>query len=256
MKNSVTYYQTQTAFRVFVENAFPTLVKYKEVGDKSLFDELLLKILPDIRNYINERLASAIAKGHFPRGKYKADDFINQLFIEVYDHLDEVEHEKAFYAWLFKKTNELLDTTITDEEFDEVFFKNIDDYSKAEWDEMAEKYSVDADGDLLMIEELDDLSYNHNDYTLKDVFIEDTEKELIEKIDRTLSEEAIAQHIKMVLHNLPIAMRDSFNLYANKQFALEDIAKIKATTANEIEKLINDTRKVLRTSFFNRCLVN
>ncbi|PHR10913.1 MAG: RNA polymerase subunit sigma-70 [Aequorivita sp.] len=252
MKPNASYYQSKKEFRLFVTNTFPDLIQLKKEGKQASFNELVLKIMPRIRQYINERLNSAIKKGNFSIGKYKADDFIDQLFIEIYDNIEEVEQEKYFYLWLFKKTNELLEETIVDEEYDDFFLKNIDAYSKPEWDEMQEKYSTDGGGDLLMIEELDDMSYNHNDYNLNEVFIEDNEKDLVEKIDEDISEEAIQNHINLVLHNLPLASRNVFELYTNQHLELEEIAQIQNTPVTEVEQLLKTAKKALHLSLFNR----
>ena len=115
MRKTATYYQYQKEFRVFIETTFQDLVKLKEKGDKVSFYTQLLKILPKIKKYIAGSLNSAIKKGHFSKNKYKADDFIDQLFIEIYDHIDEVEKDNHFYLWLFKKTNELIENTIVEE---------------------------------------------------------------------------------------------------------------------------------------------
>lgn len=212
--------------------------------------------MPEIKKYVNGQLKTAIKKGHFSKNKIKADDIIDQLFIEIYDHIDEVKQQKDFYLWLFKKTNELLDDITVEEEFDEFFFKNIDDYSKPEWDAMQENFSTDGGGDLLMIEELDDMSYNHNDYTLNHVFIEDNQKALIEKIDNDLSAEEVQNHIQMVLYNLPYSMRNVFELFAIEQLELEEIAKIRNNTLEEVSQLLNDTKQVLQASFLKRYAIH
>ena len=254
MQTNMSYYQNKKEFRLFVANTFSNLLQLKKEGDQASFNELVLKIMPQIRQYVNRQLNIAIKKGHFSKNKYKADDIIDQLFIEIYDNIEDVQNEKEFYLWLFKKTNDLLSDIIVEEEFDDLFFKNIDDYSKAEWDAMQEKYSSDADGDghLRMIEEFDDMSYNHNDYTLNHVFIEDKEKVLTEKIDKDLSEEQIQSHIAMVLSNLPLAMQNVFELFTNEHFKLEEIAVIRNSTVEAVEKHLNDTKKALQASFFNR----
>ncbi|WP_034925186.1 RNA polymerase sigma factor [Gillisia sp. CAL575] len=252
MQSNMSYYQSKREFRLFVTKSFPDLIKLKKEDEKKSFNQLILKIIPELRNYINRRLNTAIKKGHFSKGKYKADDFIDQLFIEIYDNIDEVENEKDFYHWLFIKTNTLLEDTIIEEEFDDLFFRNIDDYSKPEWVEMQEKYSTDGGGDLLMIEELDDMSYNHNDYTLNHVFIEDKEKAMIEKIDKHLSKEQLQHHIEMVLHNLPPAMRQVFELFTKEELALEEIAQIRNNTLEEVHQLLKDAKKALQVSLFNR----
>ncbi|TXE16088.1 sigma-70 family RNA polymerase sigma factor [Psychroserpens burtonensis] len=256
MQTNISYYQNKKEFRVFVTKTFSDLIKLKKEGNQASFNALVLKIIPQIRQYINRQLNTAIKKGNFSKNKYKADDFIDQLFIEIYDHIEDVKNEKHFYLWLFKKTNELLEDVIIEEEFDDLFFKNIDDYKKPIWDEMQEKYSTDGGGDLLMIEELDDMSYNHNDYTLNHVFIEDNEKALIEKIDKDLSTKEIQHHITMVVHNLPLAMRNVFELFTNEKLELEEIAQMRNNTLEEVEQLLKEAKKALQVSFFNRYPVN
>jgi len=251
MKTKVSYYQKEE-FRLFVTRSFPNLIQLKKEGDKASFNQLVLKIIPKIRKYVNGEFNNAIKKGNFPIDKYKANDIIDQLFIEIYNHIEEVKTENDFYMWLFKKTNELLEDIITEEEFDNLFFKNIDDYSKPEWDEMQENFSTDGGGDLLMIEELDDYSYNHNNYTLNNVFIENNDKALAEKIDKELNEEEIENHIALVLHKLPNPMRNVFELYTNEQLEIEEIAQIRNNTVAEVKQLLNDAKKALQVSFLNR----
>lgn len=46
---------------------------------------------------------------------------------------------------------------------------------------MEEEFTAESDGDLIMKEELTDISYYQSPYTVKDVFIENTERELVKK---------------------------------------------------------------------------
>jgi RNA polymerase sigma factor (sigma-70 family) len=252
MKTNISYYQNKNEFRLFVTKSFSNLINLKKEENQGSFNKLVLKILPEIRSYVNERLNTAIKKGHFSKMKYKADDFIDQLFITIYDNIEEVENENDFYVWLFKKTNELLEDIIVEEEFNELFFKNIEDYSKPEWDEMQEEFSTDGGGDLLLIEELDDMSYNHNDYSLNHVFVENNEKKLAEKLDKQLSDDKINEHIELVLHKMSSDMRIVFYLFTNQKLKIEEIAEIQKKTISEVEKLLNDAKKVLQISLFNR----
>ena len=252
MNTNLSNFRNKRILRLRVEHAFQNLIASKKEENRVSFNTQLLNILPEVKKYINGRLNVAIKKGHFSKNKYKADDVIDQLFIEIYKHIDEVNKGEDFYLWLFKKTNKLLEDIIVIEEFDDFFFKNIDAYSKPERDEMIENYSTDGDGDLVMIEELDDRSYNHNDYTLNHVFIEDDEKELTNKIDKSLSEAEIDKHINMVLNNLPLAMHNVFDLFTNQQFSIEEIAEIRNSSITEVEKLLTDAKKALQLSLFNR----
>ncbi len=245
-------FKSQKEFHIFVASTYSDLKKVRNSGDKESFNELLLKTLPQVKRYITKRLNTALSKGNLPRGKYRPDDFIDQLFIEVYDHFEEIKNKVDLYPWLFKKADELLEDTIVDEEFDEVFFENIDDFSKPAWDAMEEKFSTDGDGDLVMMEEFDDSSYPKNDYVLNHVFVEDDSKEMTAQLDKKLGEEKIRRHADMVLQQLPLPMRTVFKLATEYQFTLQEIAMIRNQSFDEVQQLLENARKSLETSFFNR----
>ncbi|MRH99483.1 hypothetical protein GH721_02960 [Kriegella sp. EG-1] len=174
------------------------------------------------------------------------------MLIEVYDNFDWVENSSDLHPFIFKKADELLEDKITEEEFDDYFFSNIDDFTKPEWDEMEEKFSTDGDGDIVMLEELDDISYNKNDYLLNHVFIEDKSEELITLLDKKLSTENVKKHVAMLFHNLPVSMRKVYELATDFQFSLEDIAVIREQSLTEVSEIFEKARQVLKTSLLNR----
>lgn len=250
--NTLKYYESKKEFNVFVASTYSDLVQFKRENDKAAFNSLLLKTLYQVKRYITARLNTALTKGNLPKGKYKPDDFLDQLFIEGYDHFSEVKNKKDLHPWFFKKADELLEEAIIDEEFDDYFLKNIDDYSRPEWDEMEEKFSTDGGGDYVMIEDLDDITYPKNDYVLNHVFVKDVDKEIIKKLDKDLGEENIRKHTAMVLHNLPHPMRTVFKLSTEYQFNLEEIAIIRNQSFEEVRSLLENARNSIKASLFNR----
>lgn len=256
MENTVNYFEQQRQFHAFVARTFPKLNEFKKEKDSIAFNMELLKILPEVKRYVSRRLQTALNKGMIDKNKFKTEDFIDQLFIEAYDNFDEVADAKELHPWLIKKVDELFDDTIVEEEFDTLFFVDIDDYSKPEWDAMEEKFSTDGDGDLVMLEELDDTLLNKNDYSLEQVFIEDTERELAVKLDQTLDKDRVQSHINMVLNKLPPLMHTVFDLFNRQNFEVQEIAKIKNISIDEVERLLTDTRKKLQVSFSKRFLID
>lgn len=252
MQEKITDCKNQKEYRIFVASTFTDLKAYRSLGEKTAFNRLLLKIVPQIKRYISDRLNTALVKGNLPEGKYSVDDFLDQLFIEAYDHFEEVKAKEDLYPWLFKKADGLLEDTIVDEEFDEVFFENIDDFAKPEWDEMEEKFSADGDGDLVMLDEFDDISYRNNDTVLNHVFVVDHKKEIMDQLDNDLGKESIRKHADMVLYHLPVPMRTVFELATKYEFTLEEIAMIRNQSFEQVRQLLENARKSLETSFFNR----
>ena len=251
-----TYTEKREQLRISIKRTFPNLVAFKKKKDRVAFNKLLLEIAPEIKKYVVSRMRTAIKKDHFPKNKYAPDDFIDQLFIETYEHIEDFSNEDEFYLWLYKKTNELLDDVITEETFDDLFFTNIDDYSKQEWNQLEEKFTAEGDGDLIMNEDLDDISYYKDAFTTKDVFIENTESELIKRLDESLHEEEIDRHIETVLHNLSQPMRTVFQLFTKQHLTLEEISAVQKDSVEKVNQLLNDARKALKVSLFNRYPIN
>lgn len=252
MKNSVSNTQHGAVLQESAPHTFNELVQLKRQGDRGAFNTLLLDILPEVKKFVNRRLDMAIYQGNFPKSKYEAEDFIDQLFIEVYSSIGDVDNENDFYIWLFKKTNELVDQAIAEEAFEDAMFKNIDDYSTSEWKQMAEKFSAEADGDLIMREDLDDVSYHKSKQSLRTLFDQDYEKELVTQLDKELTEEEINRYTEIVLRNFPQPMHTVFELFTKQEFTLEQIAEIMQRNVKEVEDLLREARAILYNSLLAR----
>ncbi|MCW5521207.1 sigma-70 family RNA polymerase sigma factor [Aureitalea sp. L0-47] len=248
MKNIVSNKQGETGLQQVAPNTFKELVQLKRQGDRAAFNLLLLDVLPEVKKFVNRRLDAAVYQGNFPKSKYKAEDFIDQLFIEVYESIGVVENENDFYIWLFKKTNDLVDRTIAVEAFEDSIFKNIDEFATSEWKLMSEKFSAEADGDLIMREDLEDVSYHKSKHTLITLFDQDEEKDLIAQLDQNLSQEDIDRYTEIVLRNFPQPMHTVFELFTKQEFTLEQIAEIIQRDVKDVESLLREARAILYNS--------
>jgi hypothetical protein len=56
MKTSIIYYEDKNKFRLFVTKSYARLVNLKREWNQTSFNGLVLKILLEIRKYVNERL--------------------------------------------------------------------------------------------------------------------------------------------------------------------------------------------------------
>lgn len=240
--------------RIIMKETYSKLVSFKRKENRESFNSELLKVLPQIYRYVSKRLNSAVANGKLNKGMFNPNDFTDQLFIEVYDNIDDIKTENELHIFLFKKVDELLEDSLVEEEFDHVFFDNIDTYSKPEWDAMEENYTQDGDGDFLLLEELDDKSVDKSNYSLNQVFITEEEKQLADKLDESLNKERIYRHIQLVLDKMNMPMRMVFELYANEGLTTEEIAEIRKATLSQVEDLLSSARKLLKDSFEKRFL--
>jgi hypothetical protein len=92
MEIQTNYYETRKELRISVMQIFPNLIRLKKYSDEAAFYDLLSEVVPEIRKYIIKRIKTAVQKNHFPKHKYEPDDFIDQLFIETYDHIEHISN--------------------------------------------------------------------------------------------------------------------------------------------------------------------
>lgn len=254
MKNIVHYEKNALSFQAWLSKVLPHLQQLKKENNRIAFDSLMEKVLPEVKQYINRQLAASLKHNKIPKGKYKVEDFTDELYIEAYDNIENLTQENLLHRWLFSKADKMLEDTLIEEDFDHMYIKNIDDYSKKEWASMEENFTRDGDGDLVMIEELDDLSYAKQDYTLEDVFIENIEEAEINKLNAQLTKQTIHHKVNSALLMLPFQLRTIFELSVNQQFEVEEIADIKKMTTQEVEEILTNAKNIIRSCFFNQHL--
>ena len=177
MKNTIKERIWRRTIELFYKESVIPQEQIDTGKDRYAFDKRMEKVLPIIEKYVALRLLEAIKNKVIPEGKYKTEDLIDELYIEAYNHFKKVREDVNLYEWLLDKAKDLIENTIVEVDFNQAFIKNIDDYIHEEWDEMEEKYSVDANGELVMEEDLDDISYLKHDYILDAAFIQNTNYE-------------------------------------------------------------------------------
>lgn len=252
MKNITELKNPAKSFKILAVQSFSQLSKMRARNERENFDRLMAEFMPAVQFYLNRLLISAVATGQLPSGKYKVNDFSDEVFITVYDRFEEVENEKEFRPWLFKLTDEVWDDIVTESEFDNLFFKNIDQYTQVEWDAMEEKFSIDGDGDLVPDDEADEPFFQYYNYTLNDVFIEDEEEEFIEKVSLKIDSERIIRHLDLILKKVPVPLKSVFELSKKLGFELDQIAKIKGISPEKAQEKLKIVEGYVRTSLENR----
>ncbi|MGB5190930.1 RNA polymerase sigma factor [Robiginitalea sp.] len=249
MKNSLHYDQRQAEFHRYVKESFQPLKRLRTEGKSRAFTELLLKVLPDVKRYITRGLRIALSRGVISHNKYKPEDLFDQLIIDVYDNLDEVGESGEFHAWLFQRADKLLEEMEVEEEFATYFYDDIDAYSRAEREQMKEEFSTDGDGDLVMLEELDDISYKNREYLLKNIFLDDSHEEMMALLEQKEGKESPGRLMETAIFSLPPTMRSVFELATEQLFTPRDIALIKGFSVDRIEKMLMRARNLLQETF-------
>jgi len=238
---------------VHLMETYKKLVAFKQEDDRDNFFELMKNIIPGVRKYIKGIYWKLVRTKQIPRNKYRINDFIDELYIKAYDHIQDVKHEENLYTWLIKQADILLDDTLVEGDFNQEFFKNIDDYTKAELEEMEEDFYIDADGDYVMEEDADDMVLaNKHKYTLADVFIEKTDDELIKTISDKMEQERVHKNIDMLASKFSLLEYTIFDLNVNHALTTMQIAEIKKIPVDRVEELLQNVKNGIKSMFHKR----
>ncbi len=218
------------------------LKEHKNRGDVKAFNNELSNLMPGLKRYVKNRLRMAKAKGKISSGIYSADDIIDEVYMIIHRDIEDVTDEKVLKIKLFKAVNEVLDLLMTkDNNIPEKV--DIDTLIAGELKTMEEKITSDADGETVLIEDLDDISYHLDDDKPK-VYILDSESE--ENILNALNVDTNIisgnmdkrKELGKTYGNLPEISRAVLDLYAHGNLTVEEIAEIKSFKTEQVEEII------------------
>jgi len=229
------------------------LKEHKSRNDKEAFNSALHGILPQLKHYAKNRLRLARAKKKMSSGVYSVDDIVDEVFLIAYENLiDNVIDEKGLKVRLFKAVDEVMDRLMAKPEH-RGDIVSIEEVLEQETKVLQEDYTVEADGHLVMIEELDDISYHLDDDKPK-IFILDSESE--ENIIKSLNlDEALASDMDKrkalgkTYEELPDFSRDIFDLHTHARLTVEEIAEIKSIAANDVSQILERVEFRIRSVF-------
>jgi hypothetical protein len=224
-----------------------TLKKIMDTSTQTEFDKKVLAAVQHLHAYIKHRLYVAESIGVLPKNMYNSNDIIDEGVAKLYSQGINIDlEEMAIKLKLFK----IVDNDLNELFKKEAFHKNTQSTSailKEELDSLEEKFTIDADLDYVMDEDLEDISYQQ-DNKHKHLFLyDDNETSVINAFEM---EDISTQHTKKLLGKfytwLPMNVSDIVDLYVFGKLDFEDISKIKNIEIKRIERIFENIKKSFR----------
>ncbi len=236
-------------YRIQIGQYYEQLVTYRSKKDKSTFYIIFVRIIPELRNYIKTRLQEMIHKGHFPHNFYEENDFVDDLFISVYENFDTLKSEEDFYMYLFSEMDFLLKKVERSEHDLHKPLEDIEVYAKAERDKLRERITSELDGDIIFKEDLDDISYSNDAYNT--VFELPMENTITSAIDSDLTHSLTSKQIDAIIYGLPLGHRNIATLYIHFHLTFSEIMKVTEKSREEVGEVIEMVKRTLKSGLFN-----
>ena len=222
-------------------------------GDSKVHIEYEKKVLAavlQVHPYVAHRLYTAETTGIVPRNMYKSSGIIDDAIVRLYEiNEDEIENKSKLKLKLFSLVSEILDELFDKEEFHKYTLSTSQILSK-ELEQLEEKFEIDLDNDLLMSDELDDISYHQDDDKKPSMLYDDAEKNIITALEvldlrSGLSEEK-RKALNKIYNWLPIETSNILDLFVFGKLSYKEIGKIKNLDTYEVKNTIRLVSKNLR----------
>ena len=220
-----------------------------EYADKSP-DKKTLSMIQLLHPYVKQRIRVAENLGIFPRNMYKPNEIIDEVVLKVYEDglhksMNQDELRISMFKLVFDRLNELLES----EEWhkDSISTKLI---LEDELRQLEENFTMDADNDLIMNEDLDDISYHLNDKEGASLPYDEEEEgvKVLFGLDTSENESywQDRKEIRKLYYKLPLTTSNIVDLYILGKLSFAEIASVMKTEIAEVKEIVNFVKETFR----------
>ena len=222
------------------------LQTHKHNNDRAAFNKVLEEFLPQLKRYVANRLRTAVRKGWIPKGMYDPMDIVDEVYLEVFEQFSEADMEPAkLRIRLFQLAERKL-AEIIEQEREHMRDLSIEALMEQELKTLEEHITADADGEVVFIEELDDISYHLDDDKPKVWLLDEGfEEELLEVLDlpkEILQDKAKRSVLAQTYQNLPTLSRIVLELRTRGGLSVAEIAEVRGMDEKQVEQLLAATK--------------
>ncbi|MBD0777959.1 hypothetical protein HPE56_09140 [Maribacter sp. ANRC-HE7] len=159
------------------------LARHKEENDFEQFYSKIATLEPDLKRFMARSLKVAENQGVIDRGYYSADELLDEIYIEVFkEFLDYIDVDKLKTILFSKAVQKIEEKKVIEQETPE--YVSTEEMLKNEMNALDEAFTTQADGDLILNTELDDISYKQATKRPNEVLLDSTiEQQLIKKME-------------------------------------------------------------------------
>ena len=224
-----------------------TLQKINSKTTKTEFDKKVLSAIQHLHPYVKHRLYIGESTGILPKNMYFSNGIIDESIVKVYENgfdidADAMEIKLKLFGIVDKDLDELFKK--------EAFHQNTvstNTILEEEMDRLKEDYTIDADLDLVLNTELNDISYRQDN--AEHIFVyDDSYSDVLNAFDIEDTAKIKSKNLLGSLYSwLPIMAADIIDLYSFGKLSFEEIAKVKHIEVENVEKIFDAVKKSFRS---------
>jgi hypothetical protein len=209
----------------------------------SSFEKKILSIVHLLHPYVKQRLKVGENLGILPKNMFKANGIIDEVILSIYENDTNKNIEiNELRLLMFEITNSKLQTLFDDEKWhkDSISTKIL---LEEELKLLEENFTVDGGNDLIMDEELDDISYHQNDRESHLLASDGSQENVLELLDINDTKIFEKQSNKNILQRmyklLPLQTSNVVDLYILGKLDIQEISHILNGDIIEVKRIID-----------------
>lgn len=209
-----------------------------------------LTVVHLLHPYAKQRIRVGEKLGYFPKNMYKSSEIIDEVVLEIYEKGGHKSKDsEALRMAMFDLLNSKMSGLFKSEAWhkDAISTKLI---LEEELKQLEENFTTDGGNDLIMNEELDDISYHQNDTNPAELPYDESEegvklflgldqlKQFQDNIDRTA--------LRKVYYKLPVNTSNIVDLYILGKLSYHEIATILKMEVSEVKEIVSFVRETIK----------
>lgn len=247
-KRNYLYRRKRTRLKNFHEN-LNHLKDLRQEQTKDTFKKLSKILIHDISKYIKRRIKTTEITTELKIGKFNVQEVLDELYLLLYSNFEDIPNDiKDINVWLYQKADELLDEKLKEYQFNKDKLVRLDTILEQELKSFDEQFTIDADEEIIPVEELDSYIPKTNEYSIYELLFEEDEESIIDEITLKLNQDKIQKIIHLELAKLPSNIRSIMDLYLIDQLTEEEIAEIKNLPTEKIREIISENTQSIKQS--------
>jgi len=207
------------------------------------FEKKTLSNVHLLHPYVKQRLKVGENLGILPKNMFRANEIIDEVILSIYENDTNKNIEvNELRLLMFEITNSKLQSLFEDEKWhkDSISTKIL---LEEELKQLEENFTVDGGNDLIMDEELDDISYHQNDresHLLASDGSQENVLELLDISDATIFEKQSNKNILQRMYKLlPLQTSNVVDLYILGKLDIQEISQILNVDIIEVKRIFD-----------------
>ena len=228
------------------------LKKHQLAKKSEKFGNKIIKLIPEIKPYVRHRLYLAEKMGMIPENMYRSTGIVDDAIIKIYEcDISNIKSKTDLKILFFSVVKNELKHLFIDESLHNKDIST-DKILHQELNKLKERFTFDADGDFVMNEELNDISYKQKDFVEQLYIYDDAVENVKTAFDLDYLDEDRREIFSKLYHFLSFEASNVVDLHVFGKLNTAEIAQIKNTDEASIRAIILQIKASIYTIFTHK----